>query len=132
MIGLVGCAAQKLDRPAAAEDLYISPLFRKASAYARATYDAWFILSARYGLLAPTAWIAPYDLALGILSVHERSDWGARVLGQLEALGMAQTPCALHAGHAYRAPLEGRVAMTAPLAGLGIGRQLAWYVERGF
>ncbi|MET1087465.1 MAG: DUF6884 domain-containing protein [Arthrobacter sp.] len=33
-VGLVGCASQKLQRPAPARELYASQLFRKASAYA--------------------------------------------------------------------------------------------------
>uniref|UniRef100_UPI0038B36EF6 DUF6884 domain-containing protein n=1 Tax=Agromyces humi TaxID=1766800 RepID=UPI0038B36EF6 len=48
-IGLVGCAAQKLRRPAPARDLYVSQLFRKSSAYVEWNCDAWFILSAKHG-----------------------------------------------------------------------------------
>ena len=31
--GLVGCASQKLKRPAPARELYVSKLFKKTSAY---------------------------------------------------------------------------------------------------
>jgi hypothetical protein len=34
-IALVACCGQKLEQPAPAEYLYISPLFKKAAAYAR-------------------------------------------------------------------------------------------------
>lgn len=38
-IGLVGCAAAKLSRPAPARELYISQLFRKAATYAEEHSD---------------------------------------------------------------------------------------------
>ncbi|MDP9695146.1 UNVERIFIED_ORG: hypothetical protein J2X79_002715 [Arthrobacter globiformis] len=40
-IRLVGCASQKLKRPAPARGLYVSQLFIKASAYAELTCDRW-------------------------------------------------------------------------------------------
>lgn len=40
-MGLVGCASQKLKRPAPARGLYVSQLFKKASAYAELTCDRW-------------------------------------------------------------------------------------------
>lgn len=40
-VGLVGCASQKLRRPAPARELYVSQLFRKAFAYAELTFDRW-------------------------------------------------------------------------------------------
>jgi hypothetical protein len=43
LIGLVGCASQKLPRPA--RHLYVSQLFRKGSACAEATCDRWYASS---------------------------------------------------------------------------------------
>ncbi|MET1087873.1 MAG: DUF6884 domain-containing protein [Arthrobacter sp.] len=54
-VGLVGCASQELQRPAPARDLYISQLFRKASAHAEAT--------AKNGLVHPDTKFGPYDMA---------------------------------------------------------------------
>jgi hypothetical protein len=64
-VGLVGCAARKLQGPAPARELYVSQLFRKASAYAEATCDRWYILSAKHGLVHPDTVLEPYDVRLG-------------------------------------------------------------------
>lgn len=63
---LVACVAAKLDRPAPARDLYASPWFQKARAYVERQGGAWFILSAKHGLIAPETVIAPYDETLGV------------------------------------------------------------------
>lgn len=127
-VGLVGCSALKLDRPAAARTLYRSPLFRAAARHAERTCDAWFVLSARHGLVAPDQVVAPYDLRLADLPAAARAAWGERVrfgLWSRGLLGGAVVEC--HAGREYVAALPGRLAVRAPLAGLGIGRRLAWY-----
>jgi hypothetical protein len=48
--------------PAAARDLYRSPLFRKERAYAEQSGVPWFILSAEHGLGAPDEWRTPTQL----------------------------------------------------------------------
>src|SRR4051794_31909245 len=49
-IGLVACRMSKAYRPLPACDLYVSPLFRAARAYAERRYgpEDWLILSARH------------------------------------------------------------------------------------
>jgi hypothetical protein len=131
-IGLVACGKGKLERPAAARDLYTGALFRKASAYSGATYDQWFILSAKHGLLAPDDWVEPYDLSLRHFSRDERRRWGERVLAEIERRELAPATFFLHAGDRYAEFLAGPLMARRPLAGLGIGRQLAWYKARGF
>ena len=59
-IGLVSCVKVKRTYKTQAQDLYISPLFRKAWNYVTKTYDRNYILSAKYGLLIPTTEIEPY------------------------------------------------------------------------
>lgn len=56
-VGLVGCASQKLRRPAPARELYASEL--KASAYAETTCDRGYILSTKHGLVHPDAVLEP-------------------------------------------------------------------------
>lgn len=131
-VGLVACGKQKLATPAEARLLYVSPLFRKASAYAAATYDRWFILSARHGLLAPEQRIAPYDLSLRHLSRDERRQWAANVLAEIERLNLDDAVYFLHAGQRYSEFLAEPLAATRPLTGLGIGQQMAWYHARGY
>jgi len=114
----------------------VSPLFRKASAYAEATCDRWFILSAKHGLLAPDEVVEPYDVKLGRAHRDPERDappiweWAARVQGQL-GIALADAPephLVLLAGAQY-----GTVVMrgcpwphSEPLEGLGIGERLSW------
>jgi hypothetical protein len=55
---LVGCVKTKLAHAAPARDLYTSTLFRGRRRYAEQTQRPWFILSARWGLLAPQEAVA--------------------------------------------------------------------------
>jgi hypothetical protein len=147
---LVGCVGPKLDHAAAARDLYTSPLFRKRRDYAEASGHPWGILSAHYGLVWPARMIEPYDLRIGELPWHKRESLGRGVgctirhdsgrhappystLRDVELQGLTVE---VHAGALYvetlRHPIEveGRLwnwKLEAPLAGLGIGKQLAWY-----
>jgi hypothetical protein len=130
--GLVACGKGKIDHPASAADLYNGAHFRKASAYCRDHYDRWAILSAKHGLLLPETVIAPYDLSLRHLTAAERRAWGDRVLEQFAALGLDAPRVFLHAGDRYAEHLTGPLQAERPLRGLGIGRQLAWYVARGY
>ena len=127
-IGLVSCSKQKLDRPCPAGELYTaSPLFRKARAYCERHYDAWYILSAKHGLLHPDAVIARYDLTLKRMPTAQRRAWGQRVSEQLRQLG-PHTFFA-HAGRQYLEHLSG-VAVVNVLAGRTIGQRLRWYNQQ--
>lgn len=130
-VGLVGCASQKLQRPAPARDLYVSQLFRKASAYAQATCDRWYVLSAKHGLVHPDTVIEPYDMRLG--TNHTTSPpihaWAAGVRGQLdvELAGLEDATLVVLAGEQYRTILrDSRWPSEVPMKGLGIGQQLGW------
>jgi len=130
-IGLVACGRLKADRPLPARDLYTSPLFRAARAYAERRYghECWLILSARHGLVHPDQILAPYQLSLRKLTAAEREAWGDRVAVELTDRFPPGTVLWFHAGALYRAAIAPVVAhrVRAPLAGLGIGQQLAWY-----
>lgn len=131
---LVSCAKQKTREPKPARDLYTSPRFRKARAYAEASGAQWFILSAAHGLVAPHDWLAPYDLYLGDTDTSYRSAWGEWVAERLELAlgGLSGRLVEIHAGAEYVAPvraaLESRGAtVELPLDGLRTGELLAWY-----
>lgn len=135
VVGLVGCAAAKLQRPAPARDLYTSALFRKSAAYVEHHADRWYVLSALHGLVHPDTVLDPYNVRLG---VNRRESppiwqWVDRVLTQLtEALVDVDDPRLLVlAGEQYRTILY-RTDLPAdvPMQGLGIGQQLAWLTER--
>jgi hypothetical protein len=130
-VGLVACSRRKADRPVPARELYVSPLFRAARAYAERRYgpERWFILSARHGLVHPDQVLAPYDLRLRQLTAAEREAWGYRVAVELTDRFPAGTVLWFHAGALYRTAIADVVAhqVRAPLAGLDIGQQLGWY-----
>jgi hypothetical protein len=134
-VGLVGCASQKLERPAPARELYVSQLFKKASAYAELTCDRWYVLSAKHGLLRPDEVIEPYDMRLGTNRrtsppIHQ---WAARVQDQLavELAGVEHVRLVVLAGEQYRSAVRsGPWPHEVPMKGLGIGQQLGWLTKK--
>lgn len=125
-IGLVGCSATKLDRPAPARELYVSPLFVKASAYAEATCQRWYVLSAKHGLVKPDQVLEPYDVALAANGLDWYSHIGHQL--QLELRGVQDPHLVVLAGTFYRKFLYPycQWPFTIPMKGMGIGQQLAW------
>lgn len=137
-VGLVGCGALKRPERAPARELYTGELFRRASSYAEEHYDAWWVLSARWGLVHPDTVLAPYNERLSGRR-PARLAWGREVARDLElvlcrlyaVVDMDDVELYAHAGREYREPLEAAgLVLVAPLAGLGIGQQLAWYGVR--
>lgn len=132
-VGLVGCASQKLQRQAPARELYVSQLFKKASAYAEATCDRWYILSAKHGLVAPDTVLEPYDMKLGTISGPPIGHWAKVVRNQLkdEIAGIENLRLVALCGGQYRTALVGgKWEYETPMEGLGIGQQLAWLTAR--
>ncbi len=132
-IGLVGCVRQQEARKAAAQDLFVSPLFRARRACVERTCGRWFVLSALHGLVAPGEELAPYDLKLKSLSQAERRAWSQRVIAQLEAElgGLDGLTFEIHAGASYTNEglvrgLRARGAtVELPAAGLSEAQELA-------
>lgn len=92
-IVLVSCVAKKADvkeweyRPA--KEMYVSPLFQKAFAYAESLNpDHIYILSAKHGLLEPDEQIRKYNESLYSKSAKERITWGDNVLNCLKSKGV--------------------------------------------
>ena len=134
VVVLIGCVKMKLDHAAPAEELYVSPLFRKRRAFAESTGRPWFILSAQHGLIAPDQVLLPYDMRLSDQPSDYRDRWGGRVMKQLEDAGVAVTgeTFELHAGLAYVDPLGWRLTgagarVVWPFKGLSQGEHLAWH-----
>lgn len=128
-IGLVGCAAAKLRRPAPARELYTSQLFKKAAAYAEANSDRWYVLSAKYGVVSSEQVIAPYDAKLGTKSGPPIWDWARGVAGQLglELLHDKDVELLVLAGEQYRTFLRFvHYPARVPMEGMGIGQQLGY------
>jgi hypothetical protein len=131
---LVGCVRTKRTAPSAASELFASPLFEGRRRYAVASGLPWYILSAKFGLLAPDDVIGPYDVYLAEQSTGYKNAWGQFVTAQLEQheRDLSGRTIEVHAGAAYVEPLQApfaarKVMLIAPLARLRQGEQLAWY-----
>ena len=84
---LISCVSKKLHHKSKAQDLYISPLFKKNLQYAKSLNpDKIFILSAKYGLLRLDEEIEPYDKTLNKMRSNEIKEWANSVLNQLKKL----------------------------------------------
>lgn len=137
---LIGCVAQKADRPMPAKDLYTSNLFAARRAYAEASGCPWGIVSAVFpGILHPDNVVAPYNRRIDQLTQAERSCWRDDVQRQAIAdfgAGINGATVEVHAGARYVAALTDALVtrfgctIEVPLLGLFIGQQLAWYKAR--
>jgi hypothetical protein len=130
-IFLVSCASKKKKRAAAAKDLYDSALFAKSREFVEQRCDAWFILSAKYGLVEPTDVIIPYNETLNQKSKTEREEWSDRVWSVLRQRLGPDDHVTILAGERYREKLvpllvEHGCRVEVPMQGLSIGRQLQW------
>jgi hypothetical protein len=128
---LVSCVSLKRAEPARAKDLYISPWFHLARAYIEATGCPWFILSAKYGMVAPDQMIAPYQQTLNSMSASERREWATRVRTQMAQELPIASRIVVFAGLRYRENLidylwQRAPVIEIPMEGLGIGKQLQW------
>lgn len=154
---IVGCVAQKCDRPMPARDLYCSPLWKKRRAYAEASGHTWGIMSARWGIVEPERELDPYDYTIADVTRQPASDhphwFELKLLVGLARLDrdalLVMGPrfktfrpdgfvVELHAGAPYVKKLREalswkghhQVEVETPLEGLQIGEQLRWYAER--
>jgi len=90
---LISCVSAKAALPSPAKDLYLSPWFRKAIAYALSQSHSEgliFVLSAKHGLVALDQLVAPYNLSLNDMPVAARQEWAAGVYSQIQAAGLSQ------------------------------------------
>lgn len=134
-IVLVACVKEKDSKPRPAQELYVSSLFQKASAYARRLGDEWYILSARYGLIEPEEVIAPYDQTLKTMTRPAQQEWAQKVLGSLRSVLNRGDRVVILAGQAYRANLIEPIrqmgcTIEVPMEGLMFGQQLQWLTRQ--
>ncbi len=131
---LITCAKSKTTQPAAAKDLYVSPRFRKARAFAERSGVPWYILSAEHGLVGPDEWLAPYERYLPGTPRDYRTAWGEWVAARLELLAgpLDGKTIEIHADEDYVQPLDAPLTrrggrIERPLQGLTSGRWQGWY-----
>jgi hypothetical protein len=120
---LIACSAAKLGHAAPAAQLYTGQAFRLAMAAAERAGADVIILSALHGAVFPNLLIAPYDLSLSTMAADDRRQWAANVRHALSEYHGRQIT--VLAGKHYAAAVEGWPNVSRPLAGLGIGQQLA-------
>ena len=132
-IVLLSCVATKLPKPAPARELYNSPLFKRSLSYALTVDpDDIVILSAKYYVIPLDKVIAPYDKTLLNMPKEEANEWGVKVLNILaDKYNLEEDKFIILAGAKYRKYITPQMKhWTAPLEGLRIGQQLAWYVKK--
>ena len=116
-VALVSCSAIKAAQTEKARDLYRSPLFKKALAYAERHFDEVRILSAKHGVVHPDERIDPYDQKLDRAS--DVVAWGLRVRSALLAEFPPPAEFTLFAGQLYAGWAGKAVALIAVVSGLG-------------
>ena len=130
-ICLVSCVGKKKPYKTHAKDLYDSPWFIKARAYAEIIADTWLILSAEHGVVAPEKVIDPYEKTLNKMGVRDRRQWADKVLKALRGHIGTSDKVVILAGERYREFLLGELrsfsaSIEIPLKGMRIGEQLQW------
>ena len=130
-IALVSCVKSKVVGPCPAKDLYRSALFRYMRAYAEDHADRWFILSAKFGLVAPDVVMESYEQTLNGASISVRRAWADRVAGQMREQRILRPGVSFLwlAGQAYQKHLSQILVdyeQIDPLVGKRIGERLAW------
>jgi hypothetical protein len=130
------------------EQLYGSQLFTKRVDYAKAKGMRWAVLSARYGVWFPHIGLKAYDQTFADMEAAEIAAWHVGVAQRLmeelwesynlgravSSLKPSELTVEIHAGADYCHPLAEilksvGIVVELPLAGLGIGEQLAWYCQ---
>jgi len=131
VVYVVGCGASKLAQAAPARDLYTGSLFRSTRRYVEATGAPWFVLSARYGVMAPEWKAEPYDYRLPHNETEQRQFAQSCASDLFHRSGGAPRVVIL-AGRSYAEPLAEvlrsrfGIAVETPLAGLSMGHRLQW------
>lgn len=130
-VALISAPRRQLAFPARPDRLYSpSEFFSLALAHAARTADRTFILSPRYGLLAPDGpAVAPYKEAFDRWPPAQRRAWAERVLAALLPRLRPGDTCVFYAGRAYREDLQYKLrgrgyAIEVPLQGLDPDAQI--------
>jgi hypothetical protein len=84
---LISCSRKKKQTKDAASELYTSPRFRLSRSLADHLKLQYFVVSAKYGLLASTEVIEPYDVSLELFNDEQRIAWADDILDRLRLEG---------------------------------------------
>jgi hypothetical protein len=128
-IVLISCVKVKLNHPAKARELYISPLFKLSLRYAESLHpDKIFILSAKYCVVGLDEKIAPYELTLNKMHIPQAKEWSEKVISQLRTVSdLDNDEFVVVAGERYRRFLLPHIRhYTIPTKGLSFGKTLQY------
>lgn len=126
-IVLISCVSKKGNKKTKAKDLYESPLFAKSLAYGqKLNPDNIYILSAQHHLLDLDTEIEPYNRTLNKMSKNDRTNWGKRVIEQLQKVSdIKKDKFIILAGQNYLIPIQNSLTnIDLPLNGKKIGERL--------
>lgn len=130
----IGCVKTKQRKICAAEELYISPLFRYSLQYAKTitSPDKIFILSAKYGVLRLHDIIAPYELCLNDMNEKQCKKWAENCIRQMENHNINFNEKAVFlCGEKYRKYIINNFKNNSiPLKNIPFGKQLKFYKEK--
>lgn len=132
-VALIAGSSRKLNEKASVERLYgKSPLFRWTLAYCKRNYDAIYVLSPKYGLLALTDEIEPYEEDLQNKQRLAFKEWLNSVVEQIKKVIPEGSELFFHAGKRHRKliPFLEEYICHEPMKGLAIGKQMKWYKEQ--
>jgi len=124
---LISCVSKKLNHKSEAQDLYLSPLFKKNLKYTKSLNpDKNFILSAKYSLLKLNEEVEPYDKTLNKMRSNEIKEWANSVINQLKkSTDLENDKFIFLARNNYRKFLLPHIKhYKIPMRGLSIGKQL--------
>lgn len=132
-VALIAGSSRKLNEKASVERLYgKSPLFRWTLAYCKRNYDAIYVLSPKYGLLALTDEVEPYEEDLQNKQRLAFKEWLNSVVEQIKKVIPEGSELFFHAGKRHRKliSLLEEYQCHEPMKSLAIGKQMKWYKEQ--
>ena len=134
-IALVACVKTKRSGCWPAKDLYCSPLFKLSRQYAERNANNWYILSAKYGLVAPNDKIKYYEQTLQGASICFKRNWAFKVYEQMRIVGLLNGGIKILwlAGQVYQKELNKllcNIPMCDPLEGKKFGKRISWLIEQ--
>jgi hypothetical protein len=131
---VISCGRNKKQTKDKVSELYTSQRFRLSRHLAERLGLQYFVVSAKHGLLEPTATIEPYDVSLETLSGEQRVAWAKDVLNRLLSASKKTVHVISLADDEYAAPLrdlfnEKKIPVTQPLEGFSKEARLALLKE---
>ena len=145
VLALVGCSKHKTPNSekgkfVPAENLYQSQLFRARVDHVTNRKLPWFVLSAKFGLVAPQTPIPKYDHRMEEKNQLDFSAWHIGVVRNLidtlydefNIRDLRTVRIEIHAGRKYSQPLDVILRSVGfyvirPVESMGIGQQLRYY-----